>query len=489
VENSNRIFYRPDEAWAADFIPFFKDGVFHLFYLLDWRDPARHGEGTPWYKVCTKDFVHFEEHGEMLGRGGSGDPDPYVFTGSVIEAGDRFHIFYTGHDREMYDKKDPASPAEAVMHAVSEDLEHWTKIPADSFRAPVDGYEPHDWRDPFVFETEPGRFAMLLAARRKGSGKVHCGCTALCTSSDLQNWHVEAPFWEPRLFYTHECPDLFRIGDWYYHVFSEFSDRNTTRYRMSRSLRGPWIAPADDQFDGRAYYAAKTASDGTHRYLFGWTPTREGDVDTGTWQWGGELVVHELKQSGDGTLSVSIPDSVRDAFVDPEPLRFAMRPDPDGPSSRDAEAMKATLLEADGCGRFWLSEPQPSECYRIDVRFRVEEGLKQFGLVLNGDWEEDGGYAYRVDPCRQSLSFGYSPDFPQNRFDSRGCERPVECRPDEEVHLVVLVQGDVCVAYWNGRTALSARMCGRRTGRVGFSVREGAVRIEEATIRSRKIER
>ena len=27
---------------------------------------------------------------------------------------------------------------------------------------------------------------------------------------------------------------------------------------MSRSLEGPWIAPLDDAFDGRAYYAGRT---------------------------------------------------------------------------------------------------------------------------------------------------------------------------------------------------------------------------------------
>ena len=37
-------FYRPQGAWAGDFIPFYKDGKFRLFYLLDWRDKHLHGE-------------------------------------------------------------------------------------------------------------------------------------------------------------------------------------------------------------------------------------------------------------------------------------------------------------------------------------------------------------------------------------------------------------------------------------------------------------
>ena len=56
----------------------------------------------------------------------------------------------------------------------------------------------------------------------------------------------------------HEMPDLFKIGDWWYHIVTEYSDRSKMVYRMSKSLEGPWIAPKDDAFDGRAYYAGRT---------------------------------------------------------------------------------------------------------------------------------------------------------------------------------------------------------------------------------------
>ena len=116
-------FYRPNGAWAADFIPFYdadrQDGRFRLFYLLDWRDPANHGEGTPWFQISTDDFVHFTEHGEMLARGSSADQDLYVFTGSVIRALGQYHIFYTGHNPHL---RKQGEPEQAVMHAVSDDL-------------------------------------------------------------------------------------------------------------------------------------------------------------------------------------------------------------------------------------------------------------------------------------------------------------------------------------------------------------------------------
>lgn len=67
---------------------------------------------------------------------------------------------------------------------------------------------------------------------------------------------------------------MFFMNGWWYLVFSQFTDRFATCYRMSRSPRGPWIRPLVDTFDARAFYAAKTGTDGVHRYLYGWNPSK-----------------------------------------------------------------------------------------------------------------------------------------------------------------------------------------------------------------------
>ena len=76
----------------------------------------------------------------------------------------------------------------------------------------------------------------------------------------------------------HEMPDLFKMGDWWYLITTEYSHASTQVYRMAKSLKGPWIAPDDDAFDGRAYYAGRTFMLNNQRILFGWVPTRANET-------------------------------------------------------------------------------------------------------------------------------------------------------------------------------------------------------------------
>ena len=94
------LFYKPDDGWAADVIPFYWQGEYHLFYLKDYRDTEGHGEGTPWFHLGTRDFVTFTEYGEALPRGSRDEQDLYVFTGSVIGARRTLsHLLYRAQSR------------------------------------------------------------------------------------------------------------------------------------------------------------------------------------------------------------------------------------------------------------------------------------------------------------------------------------------------------------------------------------------------------
>jgi beta-fructofuranosidase len=467
-----QIYYKPEDGWAADFIPFFWQGEYHLFYLKDYRDPAGHGEGTPWCHLVTRDLTHFKDFGECLRRGTPQEQDLYVFTGSVVYGEGRFHIFYTGHNPHL---RQAGKPEQAIMHAVSDDLYTWRKVPEDTFFSPGERFEPHDWRDPFVFyNEEAGEYWMLTAARLKSGPSRRRGCTALCASRDLVKWEVRDSFYTPGLYFTHECPDLFRIGEWWYLMFSEFSEACVTRYRMARSLAGPWLTPAVDTFDGRALYAAKTASDGQRRLLFGWNPTRQGDTDTGGWQWGGNLAVHELTQRADGTLAVSIPAEVRGAYANARPARFERAWNTDLPEGSAARLDAAGTFAA-------LSAGLLPDSARIEARACWKQDGQGFGIYLRGSADFESGYYIRVEPRSRRLVFDSWPragDLPH----MVEIERPIYFTEGQEVRLTVTIQGTLCEVYLNGETAMSARMYNHPAGEWGLFAQDCAVEFDGVTL-------
>lgn len=343
------------------------------------------------------------------------------------------------------------------------------------FYAPSE-YEPHDWRDPFVFwNAEADEYWMLLAARKTSGPDRNRGLVACAASTDLVNWRVREPVWEPDAYYTHECPDLFQIGDRKYFIWSEFSDRFRTRYRMADSLDGPWCRPLDDQFDDRAYYAAKTAGTESERYLFGWLPTREHERDNGNWQWGGNLVVHELRQRADGSLSVRPPATVIEAFTENVPAK---------PVSRlGAWNVDEQTLTTDATGRFSVATlgAMPDECL-ISCEVTGEQH-GDLGLLFRVGDELEHGYMLRIEPSRGRIAFDRWPR-PSMEYPFL-VERPLSLESDELVKLRVLVDGTGIVAYANDEVALSCRMYEFRTGATGVFATECAARFANVSIRTR----
>ncbi|OJY91442.1 MAG: hypothetical protein BGP14_15795 [Sphingobacteriales bacterium 44-15] len=447
-----------------DFIPFYANGEFQLFYLHDWRDPQRHGEGTPWYRISTNDFVHFKEHGEMLKRGSKTEQDLMVWTGSVIQAKNEFHIFYTGYNPSF---KQLGKPAQGIMHAVSQDMVNWTKFPEQTFFAPSDKYEKHDWRDPFVFwNSDTNEYNMLLAARYKKGIPRRRGLTALCSSKDLINWKAQDAFYSPDRYYTHECPDLFKIGDWWYLVFSEFTDKMRTRYCMSRSLKGPWRSPERDDFDGHAFYAAKSASDGKSRFLFGWNPTRGNASDNGDWGWGGNLVVHELYQQKNGELGVKIPSTVAAAFNKTSPVSFG--------SGTGKFSYNNGILVLDARETFAaaVAGTQPDLC-SISATVKFKKGVREFGLMFHTSEDLEKSYYIRIEPANSRVVFDKWPRERREVFQMVELERPLKLADGDNVKMTVIIDGNKGVAYLNDVIAMNFRAYDLPAGNWGFFTCDG----------------
>lgn len=456
----SELYYQHPGTWFGDCMPLYADGAFQLFHQRDTRRPEPFGEPFGWALARTTDFVRFEDLGEALEKGADDAQDQFIFAGSAFEAYGQFHALFTAYNRD-YPAQGRAS--QVLAHAVSDDLRHWTKLPGQMF-PPEPGYDPTDWRDPFVLRDEENdRWVMILGARTSSPKLAVTGRTVWFTSPDLEHWDFQGDFWAPGLFTMHEMPDLFRIGERWYLLTTEYSDRSKTVYRMARSLEGPWSAPVDDAFDGRAYYAARSASDGEHRYLFGWVATKEGDDDLGAWQWGGTLVVHEVYQRTDGSLGVRIPDSVASAFTE----------------SRSLLEAPVTVAAPDGQQVVGLGELPADEPFII--RLHLDDAdTRAVSIRLFGD-EVGDAYAFTLRQAERRLDFDRVPNWPWYRYDNRGLERPFVLEPGQGCDIEIVADGTIATLYVDG-VALNARMYQKTGTKLGLAVTDGSVTIRGARI-------
>ncbi len=474
------MFYRPNAgAVCADVIPFYEDGEFKLFYLKDYRDLSRVGEGCDWHLLTTKDLTHYEDHGAVIPRGTKDAQDLYVYTGCCIRRADQYVIYYTGHNPH---KRQAGKPEQIILRAFSRDLKTWEKDKNFRFAAP-DWLEMHDFRDPYVFYDEEKKcYAMLIAGREKGDLPQNCkGVTLVAYSRDLDHWEVSPQYFlAPNAYYAHECPDLFRMGQWWYLIFSEFTDRFATTYRMSRSPSGPWVTPRVNTFDGHAFYAAKSVSDGKRRFLFGWNPIKEGERDDGAWQWGGTMIVHELVQADDGTLYVKCPQEVRESYTLPCPLTQGLR-------VGTVEETPSGYRVGNDCGRsIQMLGKLPRSC-RVELSVIPKNEVGDFGIVLNADERVNTFYTVRFEPAFRRLAFDRWPRKDLFQHTLVDVERNCVLRLGEENKVTILIQDSVLEVYVNDRVAMGARMFDLR-GEFGIYTMSTVVEFRNITVYEEKAE-
>ncbi|WP_209700113.1 glycoside hydrolase family 32 protein [Kribbella aluminosa] len=468
--------WRPASGFVGDVIPFCHDGRIWLFYLLDERpdDPTAGPSGMPWALVSTTDFVHYTDHGVVLPAGDRDAVDFDCYTGSVVADGSRLHLFYTGHNP----RRGSADGAfQVVCHAVSDgDPTRWTKLPADTFGAP-NGFVPQDWRDPFVYRTAPDEpWQLVLAARYADAPDRRCGVVARLSSPDLSQWELAPPLWEPHRYITQECPDVFQWGDWWYLVYSEFSDAFQTRYRIARGPNGPWLAQPRDTVDGRAFYAAKTVEFQGRRFFVGWIPTKQGDA----WQWAGDLAVLEAHQQRDGALAFGLPSEVVAAYGDPEDVKLSPL---DGASAEPGQGATDRYAA-------WIGDVVPPHCL-ITLTVDVAPDTHSFGLLLHATEDGEQATILRLEPQRNRLVLDYWPrgrtgpaqwqihgDIPH----AVDLECPCPLPPGRHT-LQVLLDGPTAQAAVDHRVTLTFRSAPTvRSAHVGLFVTDGAVDLVELQV-------
>ena len=312
-------YYTPAVGRVGDPMPFYdqKAGDFKVLYLQEFINNMTY-RFHPIWAVTTKDGANYESLGEILPFGSNNyQQDAALGTGCAYEKDGTYYIYYTGHNGNCKNR-------EVVMRATSTDFKTWKKDELWTLNGPDFGYSGNDFRDPQIFVADDNLYHMVISTYPVNGGDP---VFAEFKSNDLKTWeHVGRirMIWDRML----ECPDIFKMGNYWYMVYSESFRTSWSRkvkYMMAKTYDelkscfndGPkW--PADGHegvLDSRAFYAGKTASNGTDRYIWGWCPFRSGNdlheknINVGAGDgnepnWSGALVCHKLIQHADGTLTL-----------------------------------------------------------------------------------------------------------------------------------------------------------------------------------------
>jgi beta-fructofuranosidase len=322
-------FYKPAVGRCGDPMPFYdqKEGNFKVLYLQEYDNNGACYH--PFWGVTTQDGANYQSMGEVLPTGTSTqEADASLGTGCAYynEKDGLYYIYYTGHNVLLKN-------VEVVMRATSPDFKTWTKDNTWMLKGADYGYSTVDFRDPQIFVAEDGLYHMVIASNLK---------FAEFKSADMKNWEHVGQFsmiWDRMC----ECPDIFKMGDYWYFVYSEgyrASWSRKVKYMMATSWEGlkacfsnpgaNW--PKDGKegvLDSRAFYAGKTASNGTDRYIWGWCPYRTGttyhdkNINVGAESepnWSGALVCHKIIQHADGTLTLGEVPAMADKYYQEQSL-------------------------------------------------------------------------------------------------------------------------------------------------------------------------
>jgi hypothetical protein len=447
-------YFKPaGDFFVGDCMPFFHEGRFHLYYLVDENHhQGKNGlGGHQWAHASSSDLVQWQHHPLALGI-----DEPWecsICTGSVFYHEGSFYAFYATRR---------ADRSEHLSLAISQDGVAFEKTQPNPFYSPPPGYA-HHFRDPVVFrDPETGRFQMLVTAMLKDYPvDRRGGCLLHLTSADLRQWTPEGPFLTPGYLDPPECPDYFSWNGWYYLIFSNYG---VARYRMSRQPFGPWLKPKVDAFDAPIARVMKTAAFKDGRRLgVAYLASRQGRQDEGRLQYAGNAVFRELIQQPDGSLGCRFPPEMVPAGGEPlalpiSPLTTGVVPNGRGAALAAPEGFAAAVIEG-----------VPPDA-RLAVEIKPQPDTALFGLGLRGQGSYERGYALQFLPYEGRVELGNQAISPVE-----GLAQPFKVE--------VIMKDDIIDVCIGERRCLINRCPERRGERLFLFCQNGSVRFDNLEVR------
>lgn len=245
--------FAKDDHWVWDFWLADDGEAYHLYYLQAPKSlgnpDLRHRNASIGH-ATSADLRTWRDHGTVLVHGEPSEPDASAtWTGSVVCGDDGlWRMFYTG---SRFLRPDAITNIETICVAVSPDLHAWHKSDDFALNADPRCYETLDdgvwheeaWRDPWVFQSPPGSWHMLITARgRSGPDERNRGVIGYARSDDLENWSVGPALTGSAGFAHLEVPQIVELSGSHWLLFS--CDGNHLAGPRAGQPGGIWLAPA-----------------------------------------------------------------------------------------------------------------------------------------------------------------------------------------------------------------------------------------------------
>jgi sucrose-6-phosphate hydrolase SacC (GH32 family) len=451
---------RPKTGNAGDAIAFYWQGQYHLFYLHQQK----------WAHIVSTDLIQWKELPPALSPcDDPNGPDASCWTGSVVEHGGTFYLFYTGQN-----PKDPKSD-QKVMLATSKDLITWEKQPdrtfypdgkiywSKSINGPIPGmgYHHQAFRDPDVFWHEGEKKWWMIFHALTAEG--HKPCIALYTSHDLLNWTPRPPLATYPQSVSLDCPHVAPVqGRW-------FIIAADTSYTSADKPEGPY-PPDMKLYDSGDLFVPKSLFDGKRRLIWGWIRDVEGSCDSGKPQWGGTLSLpREIFPGPTGQLYSRPAAEITAAFTETA-LNLASKPMPDITSGTWNYANGKLVSGPDG-GACRFNVPDD---YMMQATFKLDPGAT-LTIKMRQQKDDNVGYPLVISPKHQEVSISRA----QNRFG-----RNIELDAAQPITVQAFVQGAILECFINGKEAFTCRAYDYSTGGLSIEAAGGAMKILDLTVKT-----
>lgn len=441
-------YFKPKgNLFVGDCIPFFHDGKYYLYWLLDSAHHKALGGlgGHQWALSVSSDLKTWKQYPVVLGIDEAWEKS--ICTGSVAYHAGKFYAFYA---TRLIDSAGKVN--EQLSYAISDDGIHFVKQKPNPFYTSAPGYSKRNFRDPKVVIDPDGTFHLFVASDEDNAPTADNGALVHLTSKDLKHWAVAAP-----LIYGQadvpECPDYFLWNGWYYIIYGRGGN---TFYLKSRHPYGPWEYPRYQALNEDWVNVAKTAEfNGGRRIEAGWIPSRRDMLDKNGEVFGGNIVLRELTQESDGTLSTSFPAEARESAGTPIQLT-AISDSLTTKQSADAY----TISSEGGLGAFFFKDVPLDATLSFDVE--TKGAVEEFGCFLRSD--DKGRDAYRLV-------------FTPEDEDVALAESHIKAVEglNKKMHIQVVIKGDIIDVCIAGKRTIVNRLYEKKGTVLVFFAKHGKV--------------